>query len=100
MFVYKKKKNKERKNKKKGEAQRMTETTRERMSVACLRVPHIHTREDDCFPSCCSPSSNVRERFDLLTFIFLLTFLKNLATLWEVWQDGICWEFEQHIGGQ
>lgn len=34
------------------------------------------------------------ERFDLPTFIFVLTFLKNLATQWEVWLQGSCGELK------
>lgn len=79
------------------------ETTGKRVCVVCactFTCRHIYIRGDDCFPSCCSLSSSAHERFDLPTFIFLLTFLKNLATLWEVWLDWFSREFKQHIGGQ
>ena len=43
---------------------------------------------------------NVWERFDLPTFMFILTFLKNVATSWEVWLAASRRELKQHFGDQ
>lgn len=82
----------------------VTETIWERARVrvcVCASVcasamsAQSHERGDDCFPSCfASARFPELQRFDLPTFIFVLTFLKNLATRWEVWLGGSCGELK------
>lgn len=62
-------------------------------ACACARLPcrRSHTRGGMIVFQAALPLPVFPEleRFDLPTFIFVLTFLKNLATLWEVWLGGI-----------
>lgn len=79
----------------------VTETIWKRARVrvrACVRLPcrRSHTRGGMIVFQAALPLPVFPEleRFDLPTFIFVLTFLKNLATLWEVWLDGSCGELK------